>query len=69
MNVTKIAILVATITVSFNIAQAAEVPDALTVEWEVHTHARSCLRTHRCASHAVLSRRNSARLPLTPGLP
>jgi quercetin dioxygenase-like cupin family protein len=34
MNVTKIAILVATITVSFNIAQAAEVPDALTVEWE-----------------------------------
>jgi quercetin dioxygenase-like cupin family protein len=34
MNVTKIAILAATITASFTIAQAAEVPNALTVEWE-----------------------------------
>jgi quercetin dioxygenase-like cupin family protein len=34
MNVRKIAILAVTISASFTIAQAAEVPDALTVEWE-----------------------------------
>jgi quercetin dioxygenase-like cupin family protein len=34
LNVTKIAILAGTITASFTIAQAAEVPNALTVEWE-----------------------------------
>jgi hypothetical protein len=34
MKVTKIAILAASITVSVTIAQAAEVPDALTVEWQ-----------------------------------
>ena len=34
MNVTKVAILAASITISFTIAQAAEVPDALTVEWQ-----------------------------------
>lgn len=34
MNVTKIAILAASITISFTIARAAEVPDALTVEWQ-----------------------------------
>lgn len=34
MNVTKIVILAASITISFTIAQAAEVPDALTVEWQ-----------------------------------
>ena len=37
MKVTKIAILAASISASVTIAQAAEVPDALTVEWEV-TH-------------------------------
>jgi quercetin dioxygenase-like cupin family protein len=34
MNASKIAIFAATITASFTIAQAAEVPSALTVEWE-----------------------------------
>ena len=34
MKVAKIAILAASITVSVTVAQAAEVPDALTVEWQ-----------------------------------
>ncbi len=58
MNVTKIAILVATITVSFNIAQAAEVPDALTVEWE---------GTHPCEKLFEDAQVRVARCTFSPG--
>ena len=69
MKVTKIAILAASITVSVTIAQAAEVPDALTVEWQGKHPCEKLFEDAQVRVALYFPARNCARLPLASVIP